>query len=141
SVETGDQAQSHRITARVHHDWNRRGRALCGYDRILAAGGDDDGDATAHEVFGQRSQPFWVAVGPLKFDRDIAAFGIPCAGETLPERALPGSLDRLRAAAQIADHRYARLLRVRDPLTRKRRATNKRDELAPLHWPLPCCSS
>src|SRR5262249_32656756 len=60
----------------------------------------------------------------------------PCAGETLPERAQHGSLDRLRTAAQIADHRCARLLRVRDPLAGKQRASDKRDEFAPLHLTL-----
>src|SRR5262249_54199790 len=136
AVETGDEAQSHRITARVHHDWNRRGCGLCGQDRTLAPGGDDDGDATAHEVFGQPSQPFRVAVGPLKFDRDIAPLRIPYAGEALPERAQHGYLDRLRAAAQITDFRCACLLRVRDPVAGKRRATDKRNEFAPSHLTL-----
>ena len=97
----------------------------------------NDVHAEPDQVCGKRRQPFHLAVGEAVLDDDILANAVAEAPQALferfneMERLLPG---RDRQVSDPVDP-PCRLLRTRGQRPRRRRAAEKRDELAPSHVP------
>ena len=70
--EAGDEAVAYQIVADVKHDGNGCSRRLGGQRRIVAAGGDNHGHLSPHQIADQRREPIVLPLGPAIFDRDIA---------------------------------------------------------------------
>src|SRR6516162_3126408 len=125
-------------------DWIRYGSEYDGNCPRLAGKGTDHGRGHAEDrirpqidqLFCQRPHPIRITGAPAKFDPQIAAFRPPNVSECLPERSEPGL--RFTVALGIGQqhtdppHPF-RLLRARRDCPGSRRATQKRDQLAPPH--------
>src|SRR5262245_38648309 len=88
------------------------------------------------QFFCHSPDPIRIIGAPAKFDPEIAAFSPPQLRKRTPESCEPRlrSPIALRIGHQHADQPHpVRLLRARRERPRGRRATEQRDELAPLH--------
>src|SRR5262249_55519376 len=85
------------------------------------------------EIGGQRGEPTILALGPTILDRDVLALDVAAFLQPLPERGREMRERPRRRTAEIADHRHRRLLRARRERPGRRRAPQKRHELAALH--------
>src|SRR5262245_48606463 len=74
-----------------------------------------------------------MIIRPAIFDRDILALDIAGFIQALTERGREGHIARSCRAVEKPDHRHRRLLRARRERPRRRRAAEKRDELAAPH--------
>src|SRR3984893_1598932 len=70
---------------------------------------------------------------PAIFDSHVLALDISFLFQPLGERAQTGPVHLRRCTAEEDDHRHSALLRARGAWPPRRRATEKRDELASLH--------
>jgi len=84
------------------------------------------------EIGGKAGQTIIVAVCPAILDRDALAFDVAGIAQPLPKRLCRLGRVCRRPAAHESDHRHHRLLRAHREGPR-RRAAEKRDEVAPLH--------
>src|SRR6516162_9257734 len=134
-IEAGDEAELDRITAAGEHDRYRRGRRFGRRYRRITTLRHDECHMTAHEVCRQCGKPVVIAFCPAVFDRDILALGGAGFLQTFVERRYEMCIRTGRSAVEIADHRH-RLLPARHERTH-RRAAEEREELAPLHYPIP----
>src|SRR6516165_8907549 len=89
------------------------------------------------QVGRQRWQPIEVVVRPTIFNCDVAAFDIADLAEPATETGGDVYIGGLGAAAEKADHRHPALLRPRRQRPSRRRAAEKRDEVAAFHGSLP----
>src|SRR5262249_49570189 len=92
---------------------------------------NDHGHSAANQVGGECWQSVETTFGPAIFDRDVAAFDIAGFVETSPDGVKSAGFT-IRAAEQ-PNHRHCRLLRARRERPRRRRAAEKRYELATPH--------
>src|SRR5438105_15464718 len=70
---------------------------------------------------------------PAIFDSHVLALDISFLFQPQRERAQTGRVHLRRCTAEEADYGHSALLCARDEWPRRRRATEKRDELASLH--------
>jgi hypothetical protein len=73
-------------------------------------------------------------LGPAVVDRHVLALDIAGFFEALAKSAQSPGNRFGRSDLQKSDDRHRRFLPVRSQRPRRRRAAEKRDELAPLHW-------
>ena len=115
------------------HDRDDRCRLLCRED----AGGavrDNDIDLEPDELGGDLGEALAASLRPAILDRDGATLDPTEFAQPLHESGDPLAVGRRRARAQEPDGRQlAGLLRARRERPRRRRAAEKRDELAAFH--------
>src|SRR5262249_9115687 len=97
----------------------------------IASGGDNC-HATADEVDHERGQAIVLAAEPVVLDDHVLALDIAGFAEAFRERGCMARGAIERPTADKADHGHRWLLRARGERIR-RRAAEKRDELAPSH--------
>src|SRR5262249_4047230 len=132
--ETGDKAEPDRVITDGENDGDRRACRLGGECGRRAFGRNNHGDLPANEFAGQRWQPVILTFRPAVFDRYVLALDIADLLQAPPKCAqtLGVTIARCRAQARDPPHRPA-LLRARRKRPRRRRAAEKRDELATFH--------
>jgi hypothetical protein len=112
-------------------DWNRCGRGL-GRQCRRHSERVNHGDLTADQRGRERLQSVALDLSPAVFERHVAALDIAGFAQALAE------CRPRRPRAEDPDHRQLRLLRVRrehpDRERRRRRAAEKRGEVAPPYW-------
>jgi hypothetical protein len=91
----------------------------------------DHRDRVVNQFGGQHRQSIHFVLGPAVFDRDVLTLDIAGILEALAKYAQTIGVHVRRCGAEESDHRH-RQLRLRNEGQRSR-ATEKRDELAPLH--------
>src|SRR5262249_14600302 len=126
-----DKTKPHWVVGDGEDGGNRSGRPLGGKRRSFTDCGYHS-DHPANQIGRQRRQPVNLIVGPAVLDRDVLALDISGVFKSLAESAQPVRKPIKRLAIEEPDHRHRRLLRPRRERPR-RRATEQRDEIAPLH--------
>ena len=106
SVQAGDQALPHRITANVENDWNACGRTL-GRARCGITDCGNYGHPLADQVGRHSWQAVEVTFGPAVLDGDVAALDIARFGEALVKRGNTRRPPRSGNTSQHADHGIA----------------------------------
>src|SRR5262249_14490103 len=91
SIEAGNEAELHRVSADTEHNWDAGGRSLTRESR-RRPGCDDHGDLTLDEISRQRRQSFNLIPRPAVFDHKVAAFNIAGLTQTPPEAGQPGGV-------------------------------------------------
>ena len=131
--KTGNQTQLDGILGDAEDDRDRGGSGFGGVGTSGEAGCSDHGHATADEVSHERGRAVVLAVEPVVLHGHVLALDVAGVVEGLPERsaAVRGFLGRL--AADEPNHWHRRLLRVCRERPRRRRAAEKRDEIAASH--------
>src|SRR5258705_9787171 len=76
-------------------------------------------------------------VGPTVFHTQTLALDVTALGQPFMKKGQAKGLGLARPAAEIPDHRHRRLLRRCRNRPRRHRAAEQRDELAPVHCPVP----
>src|SRR6516165_611301 len=130
-VKARDQAKLDRINAYPKDDWNCLGRCFSGKNRWRVDRGDH-GHLATNQFGSQGRQLVIVSVGPPIFDRHIPAFVITGSTEAATECLHKVCCCAGRRGVHVANDGHSRLLRARRERPR-RRAAEKRDELAALH--------
>jgi hypothetical protein len=133
SVETFHQTVADGIAAHSEDDRYCRGGAFGCMRGGVAANRCEHVHPAAHEIGGERRQFAVIAVRPAELDRNVLALAKTALLETAPKRFKQVHRVLRRPAAHEADHRHHRLLGMRHQRPRRRRAAEKRDELAPSH--------
>ena len=131
-IETGNETGRDRIDSGCESDWYR-GRCRLGSHRGKLANRNDRRNLTANQISRHRGQSVVLVGCPAIFDGDVLPFdkaGLLQAQKESGDQAF-GRLSR--RSAEISDDRHCRLLRARGHRPRDGRATDKPDELAPLH--------
>ena len=98
-----------------------------------AAGRGDHGHLAADQIGHQRRQAIVLALQPVVLDRHVLAFDVAGFVEAFAERGHKARGGIGRPASDKPDHRQRRLLRARRERPSRRRAAEKRDELASPH--------
>src|SRR5262249_20152989 len=109
---------------------DRRGRSFGYLCSIIACGRGDNGHATTHEVSHERRKAIELTLQPVVLHRHVLALDVAGFVEALAERGGKGRIGR--PADDECDNSRCRLLPARRERPR-RRAAEKRDELASLH--------
>src|SRR5262249_2811229 len=125
-----DEAAAHGIIRHSEYDRNERGGLHSRSDP--AARGDDDIDLHADELGGDLGEALLLSLRPAILDDDVAALDPAELPRPLREGGGPQAPPRRRGGAEHAYGAPLRLLRARRKRPR-RRAAEKRDELASLH--------
>src|SRR5258708_30450165 len=143
----GKDAHPSRITARsrhagckpaannvVGHSYDRDclSRALRRAD-IQVAKGDDEIDVLRDKLVSQGGRALAAALRPSEPDANVTSLFPTDRFHVAPEGLSEGLSDVLRIGSQNADYWQAALLCTRRERPRGRRASEQRDELAPLH--------
>src|SRR5262249_45585045 len=132
--KAGDQTKPDRVFADAEDDWDRCGGSFGRLGASAEAGCRDHGHAAADEVSHDRGQAVVLAVQPVVRDHHVLARDVTGFVEGFAERSAKARRVLGRSGADKADDRHHRLLRTRRQRPRsRRRATQKLDELAPLH--------
>ena len=132
--EAGDKTKLDRVFGDTEDDRDRR---CCSFGRERsgrAAGRGDHGHTAADQVSHQRRQAIGLALQPVVLDRHVLAFDVAGFVEAFAERGRKARGDIGRPAVDKPDHRQRRLLRACGERPSRRRAAEKRDELAPLSF-------
>src|SRR5262249_32197236 len=129
--EAGDKAELHRVVADAEDDRDGRGRSFGHLGGIVAGWRGDDGYTTTHEVSHERRKAIEFALQPMVVHHYVLSLDVARFVEALAERGGKGRIRR--SGIDEADDRHRWLLRPRRERPRGSRATEKRDELAPLH--------
>src|SRR5262249_46785091 len=98
----------------------------------FAADRHDDGDLTANEIGRQRRHPVILALSPAILDCDVSALDKASFLQAAAEASHQMRERTGRRCAEKSHYRHRRLLRSRRERP-PRRATEQRDELAPVH--------
>src|SRR5262249_43146195 len=130
-VEADNQTRLNWIGTARKYDWNRSSsRHGCRRRSIVH---DKDGHFPPEQVSRQCWQAIVLPFRPAIFDRDVLAYYIASFFQA-SDKTIPGLHEAIRCGAvEKTDHRHAGPLRARRERPRRRRAAEKRDELAPLH--------
>jgi len=130
SVQAGYETDLNRIGAGHENNGNRGGRSLGRYRRLAVRG--NHGHLAANQIGCQCRQSIAVPFRPAVFDRHVPALDIAGFHQALAKRGQEVCILFGRPCVQEADHRHRWLLRACRERPRGRRATEQRDERAPV---------
>src|SRR5262249_2471043 len=131
SIEAGNYAKLHRVTAHGEHNRNRVGGRLGG-KRWCDTNHDDHANLAADEIDCERRKVPLLVLRPAIFNRHVLPLNIADFREPPPNGIHAVGISFGRSWGKESDHRHRRLLRARRERPR-RRAAQQRYELAPLH--------
>src|SRR5262249_28039592 len=130
--QAGDETEANRVIRVREHDRDDRCRLLC-RDDCWGCCRNNDIDLELDKLGRDLDEPLAASLRPAILDRNIAIFNPTELAQPLHKASARLALGKKRGRAQEPDDRQlARLLRARRERPR-RRAAEKRDELAPVH--------
>jgi hypothetical protein len=134
--EAGDEPEPDRVFVDDKDNGNRRSCRLGRQRRSRASGHRDHRNSSASQIGRQRRQSTDLILGPAVFNHYILTLNNVCRFEALTEYTHTLRHSVRRSGVEEPDHWHRLLLCTR----RERpcsRSTKERDELAPLHCPVP----
>src|SRR5262249_9175220 len=141
SIEAGNYAKLHWITAHGEHDRNRVGGRL-GSKRWCDTNHDDHANLAADEIDCERRKVPVLVLRPAIFNRHVLPLNIADFRETPPNGLQAVGSTFKRSWGKESDHRHRRLLRLRPERPRRRSAAECGQHFPPsdgdCHTPLPC---
>src|SRR5271166_4368714 len=76
TLDTGDEAEFHRVAAARENDWNNRGRSLGRECRSSTSERDQNSYVTTNQFIRKCRQSIVMPLGPAVFDRHISTFDV-----------------------------------------------------------------